>query len=131
MWGFGSLPLRFCCLLAGLTVGYVAKCYSEPTVMAHRSPQYLDGIILDRPNSAPMIDLRRYADREHLLLASYAVHSRDTGGRVHPESSHAYRGPFARDRDRKLCLGLARFAFAQKMPNQMPLEQILCCPVLQ
>ena len=102
MWGFGSLPLRFCCLLAGLTVGYVAKCYSEPTVMAHRSPQYLDGIILDRPNSAPMIDLRRYADREHLLLASYAVHSRDTGGRVHPESSHAYRGPFARDRDRIL-----------------------------
>lgn len=49
-----------------------------------------------------MIDLRRYADREHLLLASYAVHSRDTGGRVHSESSHAYRGPFARDRDRIL-----------------------------
>ncbi|WP_146577342.1 dGTP triphosphohydrolase [Neorhodopirellula pilleata] len=49
-----------------------------------------------------MIDLRRYADREHLLLASYAMHSRDTEGRVHPEPPHAYRGPFGRDRDRIL-----------------------------
>lgn len=49
-----------------------------------------------------MIDLRRYADREHLLLASYAMHSRDSQGRVHTESRHAYRGPFARDRDRIL-----------------------------
>ncbi|MCH1440294.1 MAG: dNTP triphosphohydrolase [Rubripirellula sp.] len=49
-----------------------------------------------------MIDLRRYADREHLLLASYAMHSRDTQGRVHSESSHPYRGPYARDRDRIL-----------------------------
>ena len=49
-----------------------------------------------------MIDLRRYADREHLLLASYAMHSRDTRGRVYPEPPHAYRGPFARDRDRVL-----------------------------
>ena len=49
-----------------------------------------------------MIDLRRYADREHLLLASYAMHSRDTEGRVHSESSHPYRGPYARDRDRIL-----------------------------
>ena len=57
---------------------------------------------MDQPNSEPMIDLRRYADREHLLLASYAVHSRDTGGRVHPEALHPYRGPFARDRDRIL-----------------------------
>ena len=57
---------------------------------------------MDQPNSEPMIDLRRYADREHLLLASYAAHSRDTGGRVHSEPSHPYRGPFARDRDRIL-----------------------------
>lgn len=49
-----------------------------------------------------MIDLRRYADREHLLLASYAMHSRDTRGRAYPEPPHAYRGPFARDRDRIL-----------------------------
>ncbi len=52
--------------------------------------------------ATPMIDLSRYADREHLLLASYAMHSRDTAGRVFPESRHAYRGPFTRDRDRIL-----------------------------
>lgn len=49
-----------------------------------------------------MIDLRRYADREHLLLATYAMHSRDSLGRIHREAHHAYRGPFARDRDRIL-----------------------------
>lgn len=49
-----------------------------------------------------MIDLSRFADREHLLLASYAMHSRDTAGRVHTESGHPYRGPYARDRDRIL-----------------------------
>ncbi|MGI9471218.1 MAG: dGTP triphosphohydrolase [Rubripirellula sp.] len=57
---------------------------------------------LDRADAEPMIDLRRYADREHLLLASYAMHSRDSEGRVHEESAHAYRGPYARDRDRIL-----------------------------
>lgn len=50
----------------------------------------------------PMIDLGRYVDREHLLLASYAMHSADTQGRIHREDGHAYRGPFARDRDRIL-----------------------------
>jgi dGTPase len=49
-----------------------------------------------------MIDLRRYADREHLLLASFAMYSRDTRGRIYPEPPHPYRGPFARDRDRIL-----------------------------
>ncbi|WP_145173361.1 dGTP triphosphohydrolase [Rubripirellula lacrimiformis] len=49
-----------------------------------------------------MIDLRRFADREHLLLASYAMHSRDSRGRIYDEPEHAYRGPFARDRDRIL-----------------------------
>jgi len=49
-----------------------------------------------------MIDLRRFADREHLLLASYAMHSRDSRGRIYPETPHGYRGPFARDRDRIL-----------------------------
>lgn len=48
------------------------------------------------------LDLRRVADREHLLLAAYAMHSRDTAGRVHPEPEHEYRGSFARDRDRVL-----------------------------
>ena len=49
-----------------------------------------------------MIDLRRCADREHLLLASYAMHSSDSAGRIHDEPAHSYRGPFARDRDRIL-----------------------------
>ncbi|EMI40896.1 deoxyguanosinetriphosphate triphosphohydrolase-like protein [Rhodopirellula sp. SWK7] len=50
----------------------------------------------------PLIDLRRYADREHLLLASYAMHSSDSAGRVKHEPPHAYRGPYGRDRDRIL-----------------------------
>lgn len=57
---------------------------------------------LEQTDTGPTIDLRRYADREHLLLASYAMHSRDSEGRIHDESDHAYRGPFARDRDRIL-----------------------------
>jgi dGTPase len=57
---------------------------------------------LERAETGPTIDLRRYADREHLLLASYAMHSRDSQGRIHEEAPHAYRGPFARDRDRIL-----------------------------
>lgn len=48
------------------------------------------------------LDLRRVETREHLLLASYAMHSRDSEGRVHTEPEHPYRGPFARDRDRVL-----------------------------
>ncbi|MCO8123274.1 dNTP triphosphohydrolase [Stieleria sp. TO1_6] len=49
-----------------------------------------------------MLDTRRYDDREHLILASYAMHSRDTAGRKFAETGHSYRGPFARDRDRVL-----------------------------
>jgi dGTPase len=41
-------------------------------------------------------------DREPLILASFAVHSRDTAGRRHYEAPHPYRGPFQRDRDRIL-----------------------------
>ena len=41
-------------------------------------------------------------ERERLLLASYAMHSGDTAGRLHDEPAHPYRGPFARDRDRIL-----------------------------
>ena len=40
--------------------------------------------------------------RETLLLASYAMHSKDSRGRAHEESAHTYRGPFQRDRDRIL-----------------------------
>lgn len=43
-----------------------------------------------------------WAQRESSLLASYAMHSKDSLGRVHSESEHPYRGPFQRDRDRIL-----------------------------
>ncbi|TWU35883.1 dGTP triphosphohydrolase [Novipirellula artificiosorum] len=49
-----------------------------------------------------MNGLRLYDQCEHLLLASYAMHSSDTEGRLHHEMPHPYRGPFARDRDRIL-----------------------------
>ncbi len=49
-----------------------------------------------------MIDTRQFQDLEHLMLASYAMHSCHSAGRVHGEPPHAYRGPFARDRDRIL-----------------------------
>ncbi|MGD9634013.1 MAG: deoxyguanosinetriphosphate triphosphohydrolase [Pirellulales bacterium] len=39
-------------------------------------------------------------DRERALLAPYAMHSADSAGRKHAESSQSYRGPFQRDRDR-------------------------------
>jgi dGTPase len=40
------------------------------------------------------------AEREAALLAPYAMHSEQSGGRTHPEPPHSYRAPFARDRDR-------------------------------
>jgi dGTPase len=40
------------------------------------------------------------AQREDATLAPYAMHSADSAGRKHPEPTHAYRGPFQRDRDR-------------------------------
>lgn len=41
-----------------------------------------------------------FAERERLLLAPYAMHSVDSAGRKHPETTHPYRGPYQRDRDR-------------------------------
>jgi len=41
-------------------------------------------------------------ERERLLLAPYAMFSRDSEGREFPEDEHPYRGPFQRDRDRIL-----------------------------
>ncbi len=46
--------------------------------------------------------LQTVAQREELLLAPYAMHSRDSAGRRYPEDVQAYRGPFQRDRDRIL-----------------------------
>ena len=39
-------------------------------------------------------------EREATLLAPYAMHSEQSAGRKYPEPPHAYRAPFARDRDR-------------------------------
>jgi dGTPase len=39
-------------------------------------------------------------EREAALLAPYAMHSEQSVGRKYPEPPHAYRAPFARDRDR-------------------------------
>jgi dGTPase len=39
-------------------------------------------------------------ERERVLFASYAMFSRQSQGRKHPQPEHAYRGPFQRDRDR-------------------------------
>jgi dGTPase len=41
-------------------------------------------------------------ERETALLASYAMHSKASQGRVYPEREQDYRGPFQRDRDRIL-----------------------------
>ena len=39
-------------------------------------------------------------EREAMLLAGYAMHSKQSAGRCHPEPDHAYRSSFQRDRDR-------------------------------
>ena len=64
--------------------------------------RFLSEGFVEELESEPSIDLRRFYDREHLLLASFATHSGDTAGRYHSEPSHSYRGPYARDRDRIL-----------------------------
>ena len=54
------------------------------------------------PSTEPVdpAKLAEPAERERLLLASYAMHSDASRGREHPERPHPYRGPFQRDRDR-------------------------------
>ena len=44
--------------------------------------------------------LQTALEREEVLLAPYAMHSRDSAGRKYQEQEHPYRGPFQRDRDR-------------------------------
>jgi dGTPase len=41
-----------------------------------------------------------WLERESQVLAPYAMHSRDSRGRKHPEAAHAYRTLYPRDRDR-------------------------------
>ena len=43
-----------------------------------------------------------WMERERLLLAPYALFSKQSAGRRYAEPPHAYRGPFQRDRDRVL-----------------------------
>ncbi|MBI3599798.1 MAG: dNTP triphosphohydrolase [Nitrospinae bacterium] len=43
------------------------------------------------------VDANEYESKR---LAAYAMHSRDTAGRRHPETEHPYRTAFQRDRDR-------------------------------
>ena len=57
----------------------------------------------DRPTpttTAGLAVLRTFDQREAVLLAPYAMHGAQSVGRKHPESPHAYRSPFQRDRDR-------------------------------
>ena len=46
--------------------------------------------------------LQTYLEREDVLLAPFAMHSRDSQGRKYSEEDHPYRGPYQRDRDRVL-----------------------------
>ena len=50
----------------------------------------------------PQRGLADTVQRETVLLAPYAMRSRDSLGRTHAEPEHPYRGPFQRDRDRIL-----------------------------
>ncbi len=43
-----------------------------------------------------------YDEREQMLLAPYAMFSRNSAGREFEEEDHPYRGPYQRDRDRIL-----------------------------
>lgn len=56
----------------------------------------------DMSSSRPLLSCSFVDDRENLLLAKYAMFSRDSLGRRRPEPAHPYRGPFQRDRDRIL-----------------------------
>ena len=46
------------------------------------------------------MERRDFEEVEDATLAPYAMHSRDSRGRKHPEPEHPFRLPFQRDRDR-------------------------------
>lgn len=48
------------------------------------------------------LEVRSWEKREELLLAPYAMFAKNSLGRRYAESSHPYRSPFQRDRDRIL-----------------------------
>jgi dGTPase len=47
-----------------------------------------------------MLNLQKFLEIEEKNLAPYAVKSKDSRGRVHPEKEHPYRPCYQRDRDR-------------------------------
>ncbi len=47
-----------------------------------------------------MLNQKQIKDFEHRFLASYAMKSYDTRGRLYKEQEHPYRSPYQRDRDR-------------------------------
>ncbi len=55
---------------------------------------------MDAQPSPRFPGLQTIAAREAVLLAPWAMRSVDSRGRKYPETEHAYRGPFQRDRDR-------------------------------
>lgn len=57
---------------------------------------------IGKAQAAPPDPSPQWALREKLLLAPYAMFSVRSAGRKHPESDHAYRSPYQRDRDRIL-----------------------------
>lgn len=61
-------------------------------------------MLTDQPRDPGSEEVQRaWVDqREDVLLAKYAMRSRHSKGRAHPEPDHPYRGPFQRDRDRIL-----------------------------
>jgi dGTPase len=65
-----------------------------------------ENIMSTAPRS--LIDVSSVELRERTLLAPYALHSKDSRGRRHPEPNHFFRGPFQRDRDRILHSGAFR-----------------------
>lgn len=55
--------------------------------------------MLNSPSTLPSL-ICTVDEREQALFATYAMFSRQSKGRKHPQPEHPYRGPFQRDRDR-------------------------------
>jgi dGTPase len=55
---------------------------------------------MSTPAAGSISDICTVDERERVLFASYAMFSRQSRGRKHPQPEHPYRGPFQRDRDR-------------------------------
>ncbi len=65
--------------------------------LGEREPAH--GSKKEKRNEDP-VALQTTREREQLLLAPYAMFSKDSRGRRRAEAEHPYRGPYQRDRDR-------------------------------